>query len=90
MPKPDHQAVAIHATPISAQRAVGVLLAVVVLLAAAVAIVDALSKPCPPTTARPTVPGIRHLVLITPLDRHLAVEARPSPGSSPTCRPWRE
>jgi hypothetical protein len=47
----DHRRRAIHPTPTSALRAVAVLLAVVLLLAAATMILDALSAPLPPGTA---------------------------------------
>jgi hypothetical protein len=79
MPRPDqHHATpvrvtAVHATSTSALRAVAVLLAVVLLLAAVDVVITALTGSRPAATML-TVPTIRHTVLI----QHLPPQ--PAPG----------
>lgn len=80
---PDHdRRPAIHATATSALRAVAWLLAVVLMLAIAMAILDARSTPGPsPAAPGPhagqVVPTIRHLVLIHPVASPTFPESRP-------------
>jgi hypothetical protein len=77
MPKPDHRP-AIHATSTGAPRAVAVLLAVVLMVAAAMMALDTLSTPLPPgAAAGHTERPVRHHAQVDVPSVPPAVDGRP-------------